>query len=90
MATTGADVLREKGDIESLKAHNLEHAEVLVDKDLMNDAFEGENREHEMGMWEAAKQHPMACFWAFTFCFTIVSSQLLCQCLAESLLIQLR
>ncbi|TGO08240.1 hypothetical protein BTUL_0219g00090 [Botrytis tulipae] len=72
MATTGADVQGEKGDIESLKAHNLEHAEVLVDKDLMNVAFEGENREHEMGMWEAAKQHPMACFWASTFCFTIV------------------
>ncbi|TEY40641.1 hypothetical protein BOTCAL_0430g00060 [Botryotinia calthae] len=72
MATTGADVHGEKADIESLKAHNHEHAEVLADKDVMNDAFEGETREHEMGMWEAAKQHPMACFWAFTFCFTIV------------------
>lgn len=75
MATTGADVHGEKADIESLKAHNHEHAEVLADKDVMNDAFEGETREHEMGMWEAAKQHPMACFWAFTFCFTIVSPQ---------------
>ena len=23
-------------------------------------------------LWEAAKTHPMACFWAFLMCFTIV------------------
>lgn len=46
--------------------------EILGDKDLMTNAFEAENREHEQGLWEAAKDHPMACFWAFTFCFTIV------------------
>jgi hypothetical protein len=50
----------------------------LVDKDLMNDAFDGENREHALGVWAAAKQHPWACFWAFTMCFTIVCSFLLC------------
>jgi SP family general alpha glucoside:H+ symporter-like MFS transporter len=49
-------------------------AEVLDDKDLMVDAFAAENREHEMTLWEAVKDHPMACFWAFVFCFTIVSS----------------
>ncbi|KAJ6104766.1 hypothetical protein N7523_011086 [Penicillium sp. IBT 18751x] len=48
------------------------HSEVLVNSDLMNDAFDGENREHQMGVWQAAKQHPWACFWAFTMCFTIV------------------
>lgn len=48
------------------------HSEVLVNADLMNDAFDGENREHEQGVWAAAKQHPWACFWAFTMCFTIV------------------
>ncbi|KAJ5682093.1 uncharacterized protein N7477_002033 [Penicillium maclennaniae] len=48
------------------------HSEVLVNADLMNDAFDGENREHQMGVWQAAKQHPWACFWAFTMCFTIV------------------
>ncbi|KAJ5145686.1 uncharacterized protein N7515_000250 [Penicillium bovifimosum] len=48
------------------------HSEVLVDSDLMNDAFDGENREHEMSTWEAAKKHPWACLWAFTMCFTIV------------------
>lgn len=46
--------------------------EVLGDKDLMNNAVDAENREHEMGLWEAVKDHPMACFWAFVFCFTIV------------------
>jgi len=59
-------------DVEELKAHNVMHSEVLVDKDLMATAYEGENREHEMGVWEAAKSHPMACFWAFTMSFTIV------------------
>jgi hypothetical protein len=49
------------------------HSEVLVNADLMNDAFDGENREHEMGTWEAVKAHPWACLWAFTMCFTIVS-----------------
>jgi SP family general alpha glucoside:H+ symporter-like MFS transporter len=39
----------------------------------MNDALNGENREHEMGVWAAVKKHPWACFWAFTMCFTIVS-----------------
>jgi hypothetical protein len=47
---------------------------ILSDKDLMNNAYEAENREHEMGLWEAVKDHPMACFWAFVFCFTIVST----------------
>lgn len=46
---------------------------VLINSDLMNDAVDGENREHSMGMWEAAKSHPWACFWAFTMSFTIVS-----------------
>jgi len=50
----------------------VEHG-VLVDKEGMNDAFKGESLEHSMGPWEAAKSHPMACFWAFFMCFTIVS-----------------
>lgn len=44
----------------------------LGDNELLNNAYDGENREHEMGTWEAVKLHPMACFWAFVFCFTIV------------------
>lgn len=49
------------------------HHEVLGDSELMNEAFQGENTEHEQGPWESAKNHPMACVWAFIFCFTIVS-----------------
>lgn len=49
---------------------------VLDDVDLLNDAFAGENKEHEMGVWEAFKKHPWACLWAFTMCFTIVSYSL--------------
>ncbi|KAH8761472.1 major facilitator superfamily domain-containing protein [Hyaloscypha sp. PMI_1271] len=48
------------------------HPEVLVNPDLMGDAVDGENREHEMGVWEAVKSHPCACLWAFTMCFTMV------------------
>lgn len=59
----GRDEFTEKGNY---------HSEVLVDQNLMNDAFEGENAEHAMGVWEAVKTHPSACFWAFTMCFTIV------------------
>lgn len=51
-----------------------DHPEVLAKPDLMSAAFDGENREHEMGVWEAAKSHPWACFWAFVMCFTIVST----------------
>lgn len=52
---------------------DVQHAEVLANPDLMKDAFAAEEREHEMGVWEAVKKHPKACFWAFIMCFTIVS-----------------
>ncbi|KAK5060119.1 hypothetical protein LTR84_010003 [Exophiala bonariae] len=48
------------------------HSDVLINADLMNDAVDGENREHEMRIWEAVKSHPWACFWAFVMSFTIV------------------
>lgn len=60
------EAMREK----SIGGH---HAEILENKELMTDAQNAELREHEMGLWEAAKDHPAACFWAFIFCFTIVS-----------------
>lgn len=47
--------------------------ETLSDKELLQASYEAETRENEMGVWEAVKDHPMACFWAFVFCFTIVS-----------------
>lgn len=51
----------------------VEQSETLVKSDLINDALDGENREHDMSTWEAMKSHPWACLWAFTMCFTIVS-----------------
>ena len=42
------------------------------------DAYDGERYEHSMGTWAAAKAQPWACFWAFIFCFTIVSLPVLC------------
>ncbi|KAF6803482.1 maltose permease [Colletotrichum musicola] len=48
------------------------NTKVLADSDLMNDAFAGEAKEHEQGLWESVKTHPKACFWAFIMCFTIV------------------
>lgn len=52
---------------------DFDHKEVLKNNDLMHDAFDAEQREHEQGVWAAAKAHPWACFWAFIMCFTIVS-----------------
>lgn len=49
------------------------NSQVLGNKDLISDAIDGENQEHDMGVWEAVKTHPWACLWAFTMCFTIVS-----------------
>lgn len=49
------------------------YSDVLINQQLMNDAVDGENREHEMGMLAAIKQYPWACFWASVMCFTIVS-----------------
>ncbi|KXH26311.1 hypothetical protein CSIM01_03689 [Colletotrichum simmondsii] len=55
-------------------AHHIDAAgnKTLSDADLMNDAFDGENEEHNQGLWQAVKTHPKACFWAFIMCFTIV------------------
>jgi SP family general alpha glucoside:H+ symporter-like MFS transporter len=63
----------DKVDTHDLQEKNVYHSEVLGNPDLMNSAFDGESQEHAMGPWEAAKMHPMACFWAFFMCFTIVS-----------------
>jgi len=63
----------EKDELHDGAHVEVHHSEVLANPDLMNDAFDAENLEHEMGMWDAAKKHPMACFWAFIMCFTIVS-----------------
>ncbi|KAI1840828.1 hypothetical protein JX266_012976 [Neoarthrinium moseri] len=58
---------------DEIAVHQSEKPEaVLANKDLMNDAFDGENHEHQEGVWESAKSHPWACFWAFIMCFTIV------------------
>ena len=69
--------------VHDLEEKNVRHSEVLVDKDLMSDAFQGENNEHEMSMWQAVKSHKMACFWAFVFCFTIVSAANACLVLSK-------
>lgn len=46
--------------------------DILHHPDALASAYDGETREHDMGVWEAVKLYPMACFWAFLFCFTIV------------------
>ena len=52
-------------DVHDLQEKNIHDSAILVNQDLMISAFDGENREHEMGLWESIKEHPMACFWAF-------------------------
>ncbi|KAI4715420.1 general substrate transporter [Aureobasidium sp. EXF-10727] len=61
-----------KSDKIDLDEKDVQHTEVFVDKDVMTNAFDGENREHEMTTWQAVKAYPWACFWACLFCFTIV------------------
>ncbi|KAK4500645.1 hypothetical protein PRZ48_008834 [Zasmidium cellare] len=71
--TTGIEPEEERRvSVQDLKEKDVYHSDVLVDQDLMNNAFDAENREHQQSTWAAAKSHPMACFWAFLFCFTIV------------------
>jgi SP family general alpha glucoside:H+ symporter-like MFS transporter len=50
----------------------------LKNPDLLTEAFEGENLEHQQGVWAGVKAHPWACFWAFIMCFTIVSQSAPC------------
>lgn len=70
-----SNIKDEKRDPEFLEQGVIHH-EALSEKEIMNASYDAENREHEMGIWEAVKDHPWACFWAFVFCFTIVSSSL--------------
>ncbi|KAF3000669.1 hypothetical protein E8E13_000823 [Curvularia kusanoi] len=55
-----------------INEHGVVQHETLDDKQLLAASYEAETRESQMGVWEAMKAHPMACFWAFIFCFTIV------------------
>lgn len=69
----GASVHEENGD-----KPDMIHAEVLKEPEMMAGAYEAENREHQQGLWNAIKENPMACFWAFVMCFTIVSHRSHC------------
>ena len=66
-------VLNEKEGLPPGEHVDILKADVLATPELMNDAFDGENREHEERIWASVKSHPWACLWAFIMCFTIVS-----------------
>lgn len=63
--TEGAVEVKTEGQVQ----HNekLDHSEVLTNKDLMHEAIEGENQEHQMGVWEAAKTHPWLAYGPLSF-----------------------
>jgi MFS transporter, SP family, general alpha glucoside:H+ symporter len=63
--------IMEKG--ETVAHVDADQSKILANQDLMADAFDGENHEHEQTVWQAVKAHPWACLWAFIMCFTIVS-----------------
>ncbi|KAL6857513.1 hypothetical protein ACO1O0_004950 [Amphichorda felina] len=71
-AAESTDAVEAKGELHQGKLVDVIHSEVLGNRDLMSDAVDGENREHDMGTWEALKNYPWASFWAFIMCFTIV------------------
>lgn len=58
--------------LHDIKGNAIEHSEVLDQKELLQDAYQGEDHEHQQTLWSSAKEHPMACMWAFIMCFTIV------------------
>jgi len=64
-------IIEPKGELHHGDQVDIHHSEILVNPDLMSDAVDGENREHEMGMWAAVKSHPWACLYAFIMCFTL-------------------
>jgi hypothetical protein len=66
MASLEKDMKHDHADIHAI------HQEVSGDEGTLSHAYEAENREHEMGLWEAFQTYPWACFWAFLMCFTIV------------------
>ena len=67
------DITKPKDESHKGDEADIFNSKVLVNPDLMGDAVDAENREHEMGMWAAVKSHPWACLWVFIMCFTIVS-----------------
>lgn len=69
-----SEIPEKKSELEHGGHVDVLHDEVLANAELMNDAVDGENLEHDQTVWEAAKTHPWACLWAFVMCFTIVSS----------------
>jgi SP family general alpha glucoside:H+ symporter-like MFS transporter len=62
------------GDEEIKPAYTTQQLETsdALDVNIKGDAFQAENAEHAMGLMEAVKLYPMACFWAFVMSFTIV------------------
>lgn len=67
-----SDMVEPNEKLHEARHVDIHHSEVLVNPELMSDAVDGENREHEEGMWASVKSHPWACLWAFIMCFTIV------------------
>ena len=65
-------IIEPKDELHEGDKANIHHSEILVNPDLMGDAVDGENREHEMTLWQSVKSYPWACMWAFIMCFTIV------------------
>jgi hypothetical protein len=72
MSSTGVEPTKHYDvDVQQLKEKDTLHSEILVNKDLMTDAFQGEDSEHNQTVWQAVVSHKMACFWAFVMCFTM-------------------
>ena len=68
-----SDNIKTDGDPHQMGTDKKVESQAFVNSNDMTDAYDGENREHEEGMWSSVKSHPWACFWSFIMCFTIVS-----------------
>lgn len=58
---TGTNEKQAEVKQQDLQEVDIQHAETLKNEEFMDEAVGGENREHQLGAWEAAKTHPLVC-----------------------------
>lgn len=66
-------IIEPNGKSQQVDHVDVRASDVLVNPDLMSDAVEGENREHEESMWASVKSRPWVFLWVSIMYFTIVS-----------------
>lgn len=50
------------GEKDAVRGHSI----ISLKEESLEHAYDGENQEHAESFWQAVKDHPMACAWAFS------------------------